>query len=55
MTVVLGVIGALRAASEKFETCTENRSEHKVGGNPENGFVRNSMYHKENFVNGRVW
>ena len=55
MTMVPGVIGALRAVSEGFETFTENWCEYKVGGNPENSFVRNSMYHKESFVIERIW
>ena len=53
--MVPGVIGALRAVSEGFETFTENRCEHKVGGNPKNSFVRNGMYHKESFVIVRIW
>ena len=55
MTMVPGVIGVLRAVSEGFETFTENWCEHKVGGNPENSFVRSSMYHKESFVILRIW
>lgn len=54
VTVVPVVTGPLRAVSKESRHAHRNRSEHKVGGNPEKSFVRNNTSHKESVITVRT-